>query len=259
MEQIPVPLLIYQSGKVGSTTVWATLERCAPSLPLAHPVHVLNPHRLAQLERWVGTDDPGVERSRQLRRLIDDTWGHARWTIITLVRDPLARMVASAFATCHERNHAGETTAHFDEAAFLDGVLDELLLNGWSFDHTVNWFELEMATVFECDLLQQPFDPAIGWASYEFDHARVLVMRTDQLNRTFADAFGRFLGVKVPALTQENRADDKAYAGLYRAFLKSVSLPAEFVGSALDSPMARHFFSESERGRMRQRWTQGES
>jgi hypothetical protein len=59
-------------------------------------------------------------------------------------------------------------------------------------------------------------------------------------------AMQAFLGLPAFELQRRNVAAGKRYASLYRRFVESVELPAEYVDRLYGSRVARHFYTERE-------------
>ena len=99
------PILVYQMGKVGSITIQTSLERTYRDLGLNVPIHHVHLMNLsledceirlrdeyANLSKVLGAVGNGLE----LRKTLEKT-PEQRLKIITLVRDPVARNVATFF------------------------------------------------------------------------------------------------------------------------------------------------------------------
>lgn len=95
------PILVYQMGKVGSRTVYRTLESLGLPSPIYH-VHVLSPDGIrATWARYhkIGAEMPiHLIAGKEVRRRLD-RHPEGEWQVVTLVRDPVARQISELFET----------------------------------------------------------------------------------------------------------------------------------------------------------------
>jgi hypothetical protein len=271
------PLLVHQMGKVGSSTVAASLN-AAPGVTARHSVyhvHFLTPGRLAREERLYR--DAAVRARGRLpgrrfhphyvwtgqflaERLATDS---RRWTIVTLVREPLSRRVSSFFENLESllgydypsrlRTQGMDRVLAELHQLFLERYLDEP--PGQEIDadpHT--WFQEELEGVFGVDVYGSSFSPEQGYQIYEAPRARVLLLRLEDLDRTLGPGLRELLGVDVP-LVRANVAENKGYAELYSHFVDSLELSTAQVERTYASRYCRHFYAPGEIERFRRKWS----
>ena len=250
------PIVVYQMGKVGSSTVYRSLR----SLGLrrqVHHVHLLN--ELDEIEERVRRRYPDpvgtlaqIEKGRRLRRRVLPN-RRTTWNVISLVRDPVQRNVSAFFESLtevipdvYERQERDDIAPAELENAFLD-----------RFDHDapLSWFQSQLEPVFGIDVFAAPFDTEQGYATYEGPGARLLVIRLENLMEYGQTAIGEFLGLDQFELVTANIARDKRYANLYSEFERSVTLPVSYLERMYESRFARHFYRAAEIEAFEQRWT----
>ncbi len=96
------PVINYQMGKVGSSTVQASLEALKIDRPVYH-VHFLNPVRVKKIElqrkRYFRTDRYGYLRRPWLSEFLYEEIQkkNRQWKIVSLVREPIARNISTFF------------------------------------------------------------------------------------------------------------------------------------------------------------------
>jgi hypothetical protein len=264
------PVLVYTMGKVGSSSLARSLEKAAPEFDVLH-FHRLVPERLARADdlyreaarRHGGTPAAQMGRARHVwlgqylsRRIDRGPPGGNRWTVITLIRDPVARNTSSFFQNLFFR--VGYDWAEQLQSKSLDAVvadLGRLFLDSyaredwWALSKDENfltWFDDELRQTFGIDVLAEPFPTDIGFKIYEGPRARVLLIRLEDLDGCAPAAMQAFLGLPAFELQRRNVAAGKRYASLYRRFVESVELPAEYVDRLYGSRVARHFYTERE-------------
>lgn len=93
------PVLIYQMGKVGSSTVHSSLNQLG--IP-SYQVHLLSSNTISQTEEYYRRLPhavmPGhLRTSKYLSEHIDKTRGKIRWKVVTLVREPVSRAISNCY------------------------------------------------------------------------------------------------------------------------------------------------------------------
>ena len=265
------PILNYQMGKVGSSTVQASLEKLSLDHPVYH-VHFLNPERVGEIERqrrkYFNTDRYGLLRRPWLYEFLYEEIRSKRhhWKLISLVREPIARNVSTFFENLDvtekvpgKRYVVRSDYYGIDIVVDIDN-LDELI--GLFFERLVHerplrYFDDEIEAVFGIDIFEYQFPRDAGYRIYRTDNADLLLIRLEDLDRCAAKAFSEFLGIDGFSLVQTNVASDKVYAPLYTAFKNGIRFPDDYIARMYDSRYARYFYSDAEIGVFRGKWSKG--
>lgn len=265
------PLIIYQMGKVGSSTVVETLANHCPEYAL-YQVHVLtrdwvkdveNQYRQASKDLGKQTIDPHVLASRYLLDRMDRERGSRRWKVVSIVRDPVARNVSAFFQAFPI--YFSKVAAKHDGKSISSVEVDELInlfLDQFGEDRhrlPLEWFQIHMEPAFGLDIYSSTFDRNKGYQIYSNEHCELLILRTEDLRNTLRPALRDFLGLDIPALASANISADKDYAETYRAFIEQMLLPADYLDTLYDSAYARYFYTESEIAGFRKRWEKAAS
>jgi hypothetical protein len=122
-----------------------------------------------------------------------------------------------------------------------------------------DWFETELRPALGLNVYETPFPTGRGYSQYQNSLARVLLYRFEQLPR-LGPILEKFLDCKVPELVNRNLGTSKEYAKVYQEVKESLTLPMDFVDGILNTTLMRHFYSETDREGLKQRWagiTQG--
>ncbi len=255
-------VLVYQMAKVGSQAVVRSLRASRPGRPVFH-VHTLTDEGIAAMEgfyRWSRVPPlPGAGHllvSRYLKRQIQSGVTPGRWRVVTLVRDPVARNISLLFQLGRrllpdfaERCAAGrlDPIAVFErfEADFPSQV------------DCMRWFRDELQPVFGVDPFATRFDRAAGFQVYQGPFADVLLLRTEDLDRSGEAALRPFLGLDRFHWKRANVGAQKVGGRRYTDFLDRLELPEAFVNRYYDTPEVRHFYAPEELDRFRSRWCGG--
>jgi hypothetical protein len=250
------PIVVYQMGKVGSSTVYRSLRSLELPRPVHH-VHLLND--LDALEEQIKRfyPDPSgtlaqIEKGRRLRRRMLRNRA-ATWNVVSLVRDPVQRNVSAFFESITEVIPDVYERCARDDIAIAD--IKDAFLDRFDHDAPLSWFQSQLRPVFGIDVFAVGFDTDKGYATYEAPGARLLVIRLENLMQDGEAAIGEFLGLDDFELVATNIGRDKRYADLYAEFERRVTLPPSYLDRMYGSRFARHFYSSVEIEAFAQQWT----
>lgn len=234
------PVFVYQMGKVGSLSIYESLEnQYIGAVGHAH-THIDEPDnwRSYMFYKW-------LKSGRQIK-------------IISPVREPIGRNVSAFF---HHVSGAGNTEdkSHLPVDELLHLFLDNPERCGERFaflDHDLplTWFDRQMKDVVGIDVYEYDF-PESGIATYRKENIALLVLRIDVDDREKEKAIADFLDLPGFVLENTNVAQDKDYSGLYKKFKKEIKLPQDYIDKMCDSKFFKHFYTDSEISRIRDYWS----
>ena len=252
------PILIYQMGKVGSSSVYNSLKRAGIANPLYH-VHFLSYSNLDDVERYhrsVGAIKPiaALKLWRTLRRKLDGTNGPIY--VISLVREPVAREISDVFQNM--KIHHAELLTDSDDVD-VDKVIARIRNNFSNFDestdYTCAWFDKEIRDTFGIDVLASDFDQSRGFSNITLDHIKLLLLRMEDLSEMFETAMLEFMGLSIPMI-RANESSSKQHFEAYKSLLEKFALPESTGSKILNSRYARHFYPQAARNELREKWMQ---
>lgn len=254
------PILVYQMGKVGSSTVVHTLRAAGLSRQVVH-VHTLNADHLRRaVEKQRQSIRPTLPEhlivSSVLVPGIQRGWRPRK--VITLTRDPIARAVSFVFEDWYKKApHARTADGGLDPDAMFQAVLRLLEAERGHADPT-RWFEREIDVVLGVDVFSVPYDHERGYTIVSNGVTEVLVMRMEDLNRAFEPAIEAFLpfGSQQISMKRANVGAGKWYAEAMREVRQTLELGSESIDRILDTRYARHFYGP-DLDRIRARWLTG--
>jgi len=262
------PIIDYQMGKVGSSTIRVSLTERGLNQAFYH-VHFLNPVRVAEIERqrrqYFGTDKQALlTRPWTYQFLYEQIQKKDRhWKIITLVREPVARNISTFFENLEvSKKPDGDLYAiksdyyGIDIEVSPDNVepLISLFFERLQHDRPLRYFDDEIKTVFGLDVYTDKFPTQKGYRIYPADHADLLLIRLENLNDCAADAFRAFMDIDDFSLVQTNVGSEKIYAPLYSAFKQSIRLPESYLDRMYNAKYTRYFFTDEEIRGFRRNW-----
>jgi hypothetical protein len=263
-------LLVYQMGKVGSTSVERSLKAAGLEYAVFH-IHVLTDRGIRWEEKWYYGNSPKLLRrslwpktkhlfaSHYLKgRLKAGGREHNKPQVVTLVRDPIARNISSLFQNLDrygpnlQGNSSDETqpnkTPNSSITSHLTGYSDSF------YPYPYDWFELECKEALGVDVLGCEFAKEKGYQIYRGDRADTLLLKLESLDESGPAAFKEFLGIENLPLVRSNEAMSKTYSSKYREFLQTVRLPVEYIENQYRNNPVDHFYTNAEIDAFRQRW-----
>lgn len=256
------PILVYSMGKVGSSSVMSTLLHSRFAKRAFH-VHVLRAERFAPRKRhrlWLATGETKNRHHYESEAIVDQIAANPKqpFKIITLVRDPIARDISTAFQVMHRVPHVWRANGQVDVERAINHLIAGFAVAN-PCGPALNWFDNELKHVFGIDVLAETDDSHLvkerGWQIFRQGQVEALLIRLDDLSRVGPVALGTFLGTPEPiSLVTDNVRKDETYAAVREEF----RLPRSICEHVYSAPMVRRFYSETEIEKMMARWCAAE-
>ncbi|MEZ8142682.1 capsular biosynthesis protein [Enterovibrio norvegicus FF-33] len=249
-------VLVYQMGKVGSSSIEASLEHAG--IPSWH-IHTFDDNEEFQMYR--NTADVACFFDWPVRTAYRLTLAHRcrvlqkrdYLKIITLVRDPVATVVSRFFQDLHIQFISGKKNdaIHGDIDATLKHLTDAFE-NQMHLDYFTEWFDRELKRRFGVDVLKHISDPTQTHWHIEQNGCDVLLMKCEAINQS-ADVLATFLDHPEFTLESSNEGSNKWYSALYQRFKETYSFERLF--HLYDAPLYRAVYSEEEITRFKNKWS----
>ena len=223
------PIIIYQMGKVGSSSVMKSLEKKA-ILPLFR-VHFLlknadnrsfyNPKVYEILELKLGREKQ-VRRGEFLYNKIIVPKKQVK--IISLTREPIGRNVAAFF-----QNFERETGKKYEQSNFTPQELRDIFINFFPHSTPLDWFDNHFKPFFGIGVYEYPFPKEQGYLIINKDNVDLLILKLETSDSVKEKAIAEFLGLKEFKLVRTNVGEDKNYRDMYKEFKQNLKLPLSYV------------------------------
>ncbi len=264
------PLLIYQMGKVGSKTVTHSLYKAKIGRHIYH-VHFLTPELVTKYEnkrkKYLGTINEGslkhIWQYQYLQKKLAKNTKGEKWKVVTLVRDPVARNLATFFENIEVLTSELDTqwrlkSSEYDFEITIDKnnfqPLIDIFFEKCRHDTPLIYFDREFKPHFEIDVFDTPFPVANGYEIYKNDKVDILLIRLEDLNNCAEKAINKLLSIDNIKIIQQNIGDQKDYAELYAKFKGTIRLPDSYLDKMYKSKFAQHFYTENEIKHFRKKW-----
>mgnify|MGYP001412456266 CR=1 FL=1 len=255
------PILVYQMGKVGSTTLYATLRHAELPNPVFH-VHYLVPGNIRKSrERYRRGDMLHSEKAAHLAvglglALRVRLSRNVRWIVLTGVRDPIHRAISRTFQVATWRHPTVCRNGRVDADRMLAYLERAIRPEGRLIRDTYTWMDRELKRTLGIDLYRHPFDRAAGYRILRSGNVKMLVYRLENLDRVLEEGLVRLLALDDALDAQPaNRAPDKAYGREYERVVEAFRLPAAQCRRIYDHPFMDHFYGPTMIRRFVRRWT----
>lgn len=233
IEKYP-PIIVYQMGKVGSTSIYNSLKT-------AYKGEVLHKHTLHKKEDW--------KSAMVLEHLLTHK---LPLKLISLVREPVSRNISSFF-----QNFEKVTGIAPNKSVFTTEELTHFILTSDKLDTNapLTWFNENPLKDFGIDVYSHDFPKEEGWTIIKTQGNTELLLMKAEISDTKKELLIRDF-TRLPAfrLVSSNIGEGKDYAELYTKLKKEIRLPADYLDMFYSSPAVQHFYSESELEEARKKW-----
>jgi hypothetical protein len=241
-------VLIYQMGKVGSTTIYESIKNI-------DGLYCLHVHRITQ----AGIDKVGIGFSNKglalpihlfIGNLVrkhffsNRKMGNRKKIIITLVREPVERNFSAYFENMTKWNLNNPNTDQLIESFIQD------------YDHSIplEWFDDEFKVATGIDIYDYDFSKEKGWLILEKENSKVLILKVECTYQEKIKALSQILELDDIKLVNKNVGNSKTYAEEYNDFKSTITLPNSYFSLMSQSKYSDFFYSESERESIRQKY-----
>ncbi len=252
-------VLVHQMGRAASMTMVNTIRSLGINYPIYH-THWLNRETIKRKkdrfrERGETITQLHIRVSLNItEELTDQQIRDYPWIIISVIRDPVARNISAFFLSIdmfidniYEKYDSGELS--------IEDITDAFLRK-FAHDQPLQWFEEEVKQVFDVDVFKYSYDVNQGFQYIENKNSKLLLVKVETLNDKYKGALSSVFGKTPDKLVNTHlSAEEQPYAKIYKAFLKSVHLPEEYLDQMYNSMYAKHFYSADEINNFRERWS----
>lgn len=248
-------IIIYQMGKVGSTTVYYSLKKQLFLTPVFH-VHSLSDDTLREYEKAYRSVGKIPDQMRHLRHgnFLRQKLNASKaidWKIITLVREPIIRDISIFFQQIDRKFPNG-----IDTSEIINILQRHFASFEESTDYACTWFDREIKSNFNIDIYNFVFDKQKGHHIIKEKDKEILMIRLEDLNNCFQLALGEFLALDKPIdLLSKNIAKDKQYKNQYLEVVNDIKIPEGICKLIYSSKYVKHFYSDAMIDNFLHRWT----
>jgi hypothetical protein len=219
------PVLIYQFGKVGSSSILDSLLPQWPGL-------VIHAHTLQRRD-----DEPAeITVARDILQRANE-----RIFVITTVREPIARNISAFFQNFERETGISEKQAHTISIQELIAVF----LKKYPHNTPLRWFDENFKNFTGIDVFEHDF-PKLGIRIIRHQNIDLLLMLSEVPDWLKELAIKQLLSLDQFRLKTTNVGDNKRYAETYRQFLQAFTAPDWYMQQMYGSRFFLHFYAPHE-------------
>ena len=252
------PILVYQMGKVGSSTIIETLKQLDLNVPILH-LHTLDPNELKRAIRKQRQSSSHFLPSHLLtsKILISKMQRDIfPCRVITLTREPIARAISFVFEDWHKKiSDALTSDGTFENEQVVSAITRILSEKNGHSDPGI-WFHNELNENLNVDVFSVPYDLEKGFRIISRDSVSVLIIRVEDLNRSLVSALIEYLELENEdfQIRQKNIGKKKWYANSLSNLKTSFTISVSTANRILSSEYVEHFYAR-EKSSLMKKWT----
>ncbi|MFH7320746.1 putative capsular polysaccharide synthesis family protein [Desulfurivibrio sp. D14AmB] len=257
-------ILIYQYGRVASTSLYTSLLAADLKFPVYH-VHTISSHRASQRIAKVKERGHRVDRYMVLGKIIGEkivSFGDSPpaqpWKIITVFRDPVSVMislhfmnVSRYFADILGKNGELDTQKaieHFQQITERDDP------SGWAIS---TWFDDVFYDELGVDVYSHDFDKDRGYKIINDPRFDILLLRFENLDQAFNEGVAKLFNLdnhRIKLLHSHLHKDDK-YLDLQNYVKNNLKLSNSACDKIYSTKFAQHFYSPELISKLTKKWS----
>jgi len=242
------PIIVYQMGKVGSSSVVESLQRAG--MRLVFHVHRMNPHNIQEVREEFLRDNQSPLNEvlgETLYRKVIERGRKAKF--ITLVREPIGRNISAFF-----ENFSRFTDIDYEKSNHGTEELIDIFINRYNHEVPLTWFDVEMRKTLGIDVYKHAFPKEKGYLRVKGMNSELLILKLETDDLIKEKAITEFLDTENFTLARNNVGREKVYSQTYQDFIRTLRLPRAYVELMCNAAYTRHFYSEKEIDSIQTRW-----
>lgn len=246
--QTVTPIVVYQMGKVGSTSVKESLVSCG--VGSIYQVHRLNPENIERVRQdHLKRNSQPPDESVGMHLYNHVVKKRKKCKFITLVREPIGRNISAFF-----ENFKFFAGMSFTDQVFSMNQLTNIFLNNYPHSVPLTWFDEEMKRSLAIDIYEYNFPKEDGYLSINKHPFELLIIKCEMPDLIKERVISDFVGIDNFSLNRANIAQEKNYSEVYQRFKSGINLPASYIEMMCDSKYMNHFYEYSEIESIRSKW-----
>lgn len=240
-------VLVYQMGKVGSSSISKSLEKIGIQASHIHSLYnnrgyeLFNKFLLAKkyypIHKKVLFYIFYLYHRLILRR-------RRNLKIITLVRDPVGVNISSFF------HNLSYSAYEFEQKKVKN--LEEAFFDKFNHDYALDWFDIEFLPVTGLDIYKHEFNKDAGFSIIRENNIECLAIKLEKLN-DLEKVIAEFVGNDKFKLLNHNISADKWFNPVYQDFKHNTTFRQDYLNRIYSSKLAKHFYSDKEISKFKKR------
>lgn len=244
------PVVIYQMGKVGSTTIKHTLDAYSIA---NYQIHYLGSEALSNIERKhqeKGLKVPQhIARSREVHKkkvLFED-----EVKVVSLIRDPVSRNVSAFFQNINSYFNSDELK-NVSVKTLIDTFLSK-----YPHEISISWFDKELKTNIGIDICDFEFDKGSPYFVIKNAGGNItlILIKVEASDEDKKKALSELLVLPDNfKLVKGNIGEEKSYSEIYQQFKAQIKLPNDYLEKMYGSKVIRNIYDDESIHQMKSKW-----
>jgi len=254
-------ILIYQQGRVASTSVYESIKAMKFPYPLYH-VHTLS---IANAEQEIKRAKKNNEKAyrhffvgKYLGKTIQNiklTPSYKPWKVICIFRDPIDIMLSLFFLNIETNSE--DLALYEDKEATLEYFQNLFESNdpaGWAI---CKWFDDYFFSELGIDVYAYPFNVEKGYTVIKTAKFEVLLLRFEGLSETYKSGAAELFNLDTShfKLMHANIHKNDKYSDMHTHIKNNLRLSRSFCDKVYATKLMRHFYSPAMIEASIQKWT----
>ena len=243
------PVLIYQVGKVGSSSIYVSLKEQIKNLPVYQVHNIETAQELLDKDLKENSRNSiahftiGIELKK---KIIEEP--NIRWKIIIGVREPISRWISDVFENIHTRykflKNSDNSVNVEKTIQFIKDTIDE--------EPQKSWFKDELSATFGVDLFDKPFNG--DYQIIRNEKIDILIYKFENMQASIPSVIKNFLNIKDFELATANETSQKSTATAYKEVKQELKFEADFLDKFYNKPVISHFYTDYEIETFKKQW-----
>lgn len=218
-------ILIYQPGKVGSSSLYKSI--CERGINVLHCHHLLVDGKIFKEDIKLWTKNKKIK-------------------IISMVRDPIARQISAMW------QNIPSIDRYSDEVDFNE--IENYYFGRDFTNDEFEWFDRRINYLFNINVFDYAFSQENGYSIIEKDNIELLLIKVEKLSN-LEKVVGKFLELEDFNIVNDNVANMKEYRFAYQQYKDGFCIPDYMLHKIyMQNENVKFFYSYEERINMLKKW-----
>ncbi|WP_281614160.1 putative capsular polysaccharide synthesis family protein [Flammeovirga sp. SubArs3] len=237
-------ILVYTMGKVGSSSVFDSIEKNNPYSYVFH-VHFLSNNYLYKiLPKLDKVFLINIIKGEKVLKVINNFTG-CRLKIVTLTREPVSRAISDMFQNWNYKYDDIENIS-------IDIIYNDILNS--NFEYTSNWFEYEFKNYLNYDIYKYKFDKMKGYQIYKSEKFDILCIKLELLDSVYKNAFKDFFGEDIILMNTNNSKSKKGNESFTLIYDK-LKIDTHKLNKIYNTKYMKYFYTSKEINSFKEKWS----
>jgi len=245
-------IIVYQMGKVGSSTVYFSLKnglKMNNDQSIVAPTHNRVDDTYPTLPLKIYHGHLYSDFSRTFKERIK----RGENVVITLFRDPISRNISQFFES---PSYGLNSRKNYDVSSNNVKNIIDRFVSGYNHLGCLSWFKDELERIFKYNILTQPFNHKDGYVVTKEGKNTFIVLKLEKLNETLPIIAKEVLDIGDFSMVQDNITSEKPHNGnLYKEVKKNLKLPSTIIDEIYGDDYVKYFYTDEEIESLKTKWS----